>query len=96
MADAELFSVPETKSPRLKWMERHGVAVREFPERAADPGAEDMETGKELWPWEAFKLSTPTDNGLPSIRYGAATQDEALAAWARANGQRMWFEEVSP
>lgn len=28
----ELFAIPEVKSPRLKWMERHGIQVLHFPD----------------------------------------------------------------
>ncbi len=29
----ELFSMPEVKSPRLKWMEQHGISIEHMPDK---------------------------------------------------------------
>jgi len=84
MSDGELFDVPVVKSPRLKWIEKHRLKTKcaEFP--VAD-GDED-EFGNEVFQWSASD-----DNWKHS--HGGATEDDALAAWARARGVRLWNEE---
>lgn len=86
MSEGELFDVPEVKSPRLRWMEKHGLKTKHFP--GVQDGEEDPETGYELHTWVAWRGSPPV-----WIRTGGATEDDALADWARANGVRMWNEE---
>ena len=80
----ELFSVPEAKSPRLKWMEKHCVNVRSTPVGLV--GTEDELTGDEV---RAFYA---TGDGTLTGKFGT-TEDDALAAWARARGVRLWNEE---
>ena len=70
----ELFPAESVtgKSPRLRWMERHGVTTRcsgTF--------------------WFAGK-GEPIQGQLGCGK----TEDEAITAWAKANGVRLWNEET--
>lgn len=33
----ELFAIPESRSPRLIWMERHGITIQHNPHLELDP-----------------------------------------------------------
>jgi len=78
----ELFAVPTMKSPRLKWIEKHRL---KFNRTQFAVGDECPETGSELWPVYAYDREDK--------QHGGATEDDALAAWAKARGVRLWFEE---
>lgn len=69
--------MPVAKSPRLKWIERHGMHLEPLENESPEYGDGNV--------WKAW-------NNHTQACYGT-TQDDALAAWARANGARMWFEE---
>ena len=79
----ELFSVPEVKSPRLRWIEKHGVEVK--PTLDWDPDAED-ENGDVVHAWYA-------SDDQWRHKHGGDTENDALAAWAIARGVRLWNEE---
>lgn len=82
----ELFEVPECKSPKLQWMEKHRVEVKRL---GFDVGPdEEDEDGRRLFQYNA------SDDGWKHS-YGGETEDDALAAWARARGKRLWNEEAS-
>lgn len=85
-----LFEVPETKSPRKKWIEKHGLRTMHVLEVVN--GEEDAETGDTLHPWLAWKFEEGKINP-PRYAPGGGTEDDALAEWARQNGRRMWFED---
>lgn len=78
---AELLFIDEvaTKSPRLAWMEKHGIVTRESK-------LADIPQGLR---WCAFFKGCEF-NYQP--RYGA-TEDEALAAVAKAHDFKLWNEE---
>ena len=78
----ELFNVPETKSPRLLWIEKHRI---KFNRTRFEVGDECPETGSELWPVYAYDREDK--------QHGGATEDDALAAWALARHKLLWFEE---
>jgi len=70
----ELFSIPEVKSPRLKWMERHGIQVLHFPDIdtpepyvATRYGKEIAKGGNAEWAcyFAAKKLNLKTWNEEP-------------------------------
>jgi hypothetical protein len=79
----ELFKVPVSKSPRLRWMEKHHVTVERMPVEV-NPGDED-EFSHEMFQFYA------SDDGRH--RYGGNTEDEALAKYASCRGYRLWNEE---
>lgn len=79
---ADLFGgLPESKSPRLLWMERHRAEVRATPRW--EPGFED-EDGDPLHQFYASVLGY--------TERGGGTEDEALAKAAKAAGVRLWNE----
>ena len=78
----ELFNVPVVKSPRLKWIEKHHLRVKQTPDW--QPDMEDEE-GDDV---EKFYAS---DDGIHW--HGGDTEDNALATWAEARGKLLWFEE---
>lgn len=84
----ELFSVPESKSPKLRWMERHGLRTKHNPD--SQHGDED-DFGNELFRWYAWKYEGKLNP--PRNAAGGDTEDDALAAWAVANGKLLWNEE---
>ena len=75
----ELFDIPETKSPRLKWMEAHLIAVGEniFTPTHSD----DFRHGY------TRRADCATGSG-----YGN-TDDEALVDLAKRQGWRLWNEQ---
>lgn len=89
----ELFGVEvgTGKSPRLRWIERHGLKTKFDPDWS--PGDED-DLGREKFPWYVARTGANITADFTNARtFGGATEDDALAAWARANGHRMWNEE---
>ena len=84
MSEGMLFGdMPVVKSPKLLWLEKYGVKTRKA-DHIVQPGEED-DQGGDITQWKAWNYL--------SKAYGGATEDDALAAWARARGVRMWFEE---
>ena len=83
--NSELFpaSIVTVKSPRLRWMERHKLITQEFPD--VKPGDECPETGNPIHRWEAWQVG--------AAPCGGPTEDDAIIAWAKANGVRLWNEE---
>lgn len=81
----ELFEVPEVKSPRLKWIEKHRIKIRQTPNWTS--GMEDFDGD------EVHKFYACDDGNWRFHAYGGETEDAALAEWARCRGKRLWFEE---
>lgn len=82
MSDGMLFDVPVVESPRLRWIKAHRIVTRKT-DHEVQPGEEDCD-GMDVYQWYAWSSQR---------RYGGPTEDDALAAWARANGARLWNEE---
>ena len=74
----ELFDIPETKSPRLIWLERHGIKVS--PSRTHGPSHKH---------WMAYRHD---DDFISASGYGE-TEDDAIAFLAVKLGIRLWNEE---
>jgi hypothetical protein len=85
MSDGLLFDVPEAKSPRLRWIERFQLRTMHYPNVAV--GDEDEESGDDLWPWVAWQYQGKCYP--PRHAAGGATEDDALAEWARRNRKLM-------
>jgi hypothetical protein len=81
----ELFSVPVVKSPRLAWLEKHGVKTKHFPDRAQSEPFDEDEDGDELYPWVAFAAG--------GHMHGGVTEDEAVCGLAIRMGWLLWNEE---
>jgi len=77
-----LFDIPEQKSPRLLWMEKHEVAAK-F----------DIAYGE----WLVYSLAQGANiedawnNHKPFLGIGAIEAD-AITDWARKNNVRLWNE----
>lgn len=75
-----LFPVPETLSPRIAWIQRHGVKT--FHSTGQPP---------EEYPWAAWLMSDEV-GGLPRFDSYAtgATEHDAIAELARFKGLKLW------
>ena len=72
----ELFTIPETKSPRLLWMERHHLTI------------EDRGDGI---PLHAIGRRYKAILGIKTIGYGASIND-ALVSAAKSLNVKLWNE----
>jgi len=83
-----LFDLPEQKSPRLLWIEKHGIETLHVP-------YED-ESGMDVG-WYAWRIND--GECLDEvIHYGheygfGATEADAITDWSRKNDVRLWNEE---
>jgi hypothetical protein len=76
----DLFTdLPVSKSPRLLWMERHGIKTIFMPASGSV---------------DAFWIADFMDPNTTHYQEVGDTEDDALTALAKAAGIRMWFEEV--
>ena len=78
---SDLFSIEESKSPRLLWMERHGVTVRRY-----RPDEFDYLAGQDF----AWMASNGTETAQGD------TEDEAITQLALKLGIRLWNEGGQP
>ena len=85
-----LFDIPESKSPRLQWMERHGVKVTDGG-MDFEEGDECMVTGAQLYRFYAHRRLV--SGSMVSIRGGGHTEEAALVKLAKSAGLRLWNEE---
>lgn len=84
----DLFpDLPQQDSPRLAWMKRYGVKTTMTPEPVV--GSVCDLTGEEVVEWYAY-----IQEGEQA--QGGHTEDEAIAAFAKAQGMRLWNEEALP
>ena len=79
----ELFPAESVtvKSPRLLWMERHGVTVG--PLKFKPTHSDDFR----------FAYSVIAVGKQGSEHGYGNTEDDAIIDWAKANGVRLWNEE---
>ena len=84
---SELFTIPESKSPRLQWMEKHGIEVSDGG-RDYEHGDECAETGQQLYRFMAHGKQEGSGFGV--------TADDAILDYARTAGFRLWNEEGQP
>jgi hypothetical protein len=86
---SELFEIPESKSPRLKWIEQHEVKTLL------------MKQDPEMWfpdmPWVAytgeFNQDAPEEVFKMTSDFGVgANEDDAVMNWAIANKKTLWNE----
>jgi hypothetical protein len=76
----ELFDLPETKSPRLIWLDRNGIKVSAPPQKRPGPP---------LSYWMAYRH----DGDFISASAYGPTEDDAVAFLAIKLGLRLWNEE---
>lgn len=80
----ELFEIEEGLSPRLRWIQRHGIATAVTRDGIATALTRDGH-------WQAW---IPEDNPWAVMLAGCGeTEDDALVALARRLGLRTWQEE---
>lgn len=85
-----LFDLPESKSPRLLWMEKYQVTIHK------SGYAEIVESEFGDWyPFTAINgpVSDANGNHLYPPRGEGLTEDEALANLAKTLGVKLWNEE---
>jgi ethanolamine utilization protein EutQ (cupin superfamily) len=77
-----LFDIPESESPRLKWMKKHGIKT------FCSGKAQDFD-GK---PWNCWTgdLCEAMESNTLAI---GETEADTIAAWAKINNVRLWNEE---
>lgn len=73
----ELFDIPEQKSPRLLWLERHGIKTTR--------GEHYDEFEDKFFEWVAFIPDVDSEFG--------DTEDDALGKLCKNNGIKTWNEE---
>lgn len=71
----QLFDVPETLSPKLKWMRKHNIETGELENDDGDK-------------WTAWLQ--PDGGGIPSTFCGGQTEEEALVSLALELGIKDW------
>ena len=76
----ELFDLPETKSPRLIWLDRNGIKVSAPPQKRPGPP---------LSYWMAYRH----DGDFISASAYGPTEDDAITSLANKLGLRLWNEE---
>lgn len=88
----ELFEIPQVLSPRLAWMKKNNLTSRH--DERIEIGSEDEISGKTLYPWLVCDKAEDLAILLCEGRVGFGnTEDEAITAWAKANGVKLWNEE---
>jgi rRNA maturation endonuclease Nob1 len=82
----ELFDIPESKSPRLKWIEENGILTAKDNMGAwhAVSPREDDDTSRVISLMMQYKGSMRHAKGQ--------TEDDAITNLAKAIGLRLWTE----
>jgi hypothetical protein len=79
---SELFDIPETLSPRLRWIREHKVRTHHA------PWCEDE-------PWSAWTPANESPEGLPMDPEACGycmTEDEAIVELAKKLNLKLWNE----
>ncbi len=79
---SELFNIPETLSPRLRWMEKHGITIEDGG-IDHDDGDECEITGNQCFRYYAI---------CGEQAAGGHTKDDAIIALAIKLQLRLWNE----
>lgn len=85
----ELFTIEESKSPRLRWMETHGIQVADSGIDHED-GDECEITGNQCYRFWAFIGGKITKS--ESMQAGGHTEADAVFALAEKLQLRLWNE----
>jgi len=81
----DLFNISESKSPRLLWMEKHGITTM-------PPADNDQEQD-----WLAWRKSDEIGGMPPMDKVGeGGTESAAITDLCRLVGIRLWNEEGRP
>jgi hypothetical protein len=73
-----LFDIPETLSPRLRWLNKHGIQTYKSPY---------VEAGDE--PWAAWQGELTEAINADTLATGE-TEDEAIVNYCKRNGIQLW------
>lgn len=87
----DLFKVPETLSPRLKWFKNHKVRTHEFIEDPSDPKTFNH-CGFGRWLAYVGRMPNNEDEGTWSV---GDTEDAALVRLSKMMGWKLWNEEAA-
>ena len=85
----ELFDVPESLSPKLKWMARNGLETQHFPEAE---GVDEDEFGNDVFAWVCRKkspegfIATDRTTWSPNSIGGGATEEDAICDYCHNSG----------
>ena len=85
----ELFQIPETLSPRLRWMREHQIDIVDSG-LDHEPGDECEITGNRLFRFWAFQGGKQTKTEIAEA--GGDTEDEAIVALAKKLNLKLWNE----
>ncbi len=85
-----LFDIPETPSPRLKWMRELSIQTLDNGDHC-NPGDED-EFGNQLWRWVAWQGGKRTKSSVfaDHCTGWGDTEDEAIVALAKKLNLPLW------
>jgi hypothetical protein len=86
-----LFDIPETLSPRLKWMRNHQIEVIDSG-LDHEPGDKCEITGNRLYRFWAFQGGKQTKTEIAEA--GGDTEDEAIVALAKKLAIPLWNEPI--
>lgn len=78
------FNLPDSPSPRLAWLNKHGVQTEQSPKHMI--GDED-EFGNRVFAWHAMI----GDDAQTSV--GGDTEQDAICNLAKIKGWKLWNEE---
>jgi hypothetical protein len=76
----ELFEISQSPSPRLVWMEKHGLRTYR------------SHVQKGYQPWSCWSGDLGEALEKETVGHGQSEED-AQADWAKKNGVRLWNEE---
>ena len=88
---SELFDIPESKSPRLLWMGRHGVKIIDNGKNF-EPGEECELTGAQLYRYCAHNLEDGAIIFFDHLTGWGHTPDDAVVEFAKKNKIPLWNE----
>ena len=87
----ELFKIPESLSPKLIWLCKHGLSISYDPRFDTQPLQESPETGADIYPWVCYSLSLPE-----LLRGYGITEDQAIIDYCLKNDLKHWTQERTP
>lgn len=88
----ELFAIPESKSPRLLWMEKHQIRTIDNGQNF-EPGDECEFSGNQLYRWCAYSGTGATPSLFADHLTGwGDTEADAILEWAVKNKIKLWNE----
>lgn len=89
---SELFDIPESLSPKLKWLKEHGLETAYFPENSDLP--ESPETGETCYPWICYS-ELDSERYNPDFKPGVGeTEEDAIWNYCRKNALPHYSHET--